>query len=47
MSVATCGGTDSQIPLRAGRIDATEAGPSGVPTPEMVSTYSILGTLQV
>jgi len=32
-SVSTCGGSDTGIPLRVGRIDATEAGPSGVPEP--------------
>jgi hypothetical protein len=32
-SVSTCGGLDTGIPLRVGRIDATEAGPSGVPEP--------------
>ncbi|RDW92072.1 hypothetical protein BP5796_01466 [Coleophoma crateriformis] len=33
VSVTTCGGSDTGIPLRAGRIDATEAGPAGVPEP--------------
>ncbi|RDW79676.1 hypothetical protein BP6252_04314 [Coleophoma cylindrospora] len=33
VSVATCGGSDTGIPLRTGRIDATEAGPAGVPEP--------------
>ncbi|KAN0106079.1 peroxidase [Hyaloscypha variabilis] len=32
MSVGNCGG--SQIPFRAGRIDATEGGPFGVPAPD-------------
>lgn len=32
MSVGNCGGL--QVPYRAGRIDATEAGPFGVPAPE-------------
>lgn len=32
MSVGNCGG--SQIPVRGGRIDATEAGPFGVPAPD-------------
>lgn len=31
-AIGACGGP--QIPLRGGRIDATEAGPSGVPQPE-------------
>lgn len=31
--MATCGGSDSGIPLRIGRIDADAAGPSGVPEP--------------
>jgi hypothetical protein len=32
-SVSICGGSDTGIPLLVGRIDATEAGPSGVPEP--------------
>ncbi|CAJ2506701.1 Uu.00g078870.m01.CDS01 [Anthostomella pinea] len=32
-SVATCGGTTTDIPLRTGRVDASAAGPSGVPEP--------------
>ncbi len=32
VSVGNCGGP--QIPVRSGRIDATEAGPPGVPAPE-------------
>ena len=32
LSIGTCGGP--AIPLRGGRIDATEAGPSGVCQPE-------------
>ncbi|CZR56980.1 related to beta-1,3 exoglucanase precursor [Phialocephala subalpina] len=33
VSVAQCGGNAKAIPLRVGRIDASAAGPSGVPTP--------------
>lgn len=32
-SVANCGGSKTAIPLKVGRIDAQEAGPSGVPSP--------------
>lgn len=32
MAIGTCGGPP--IPLRGGRVDATEAGPSGVCQPE-------------
>jgi hypothetical protein len=32
-SVSTCGVLDTGIPLRIGRIDTTEAGPSDVPEP--------------
>ena len=32
-SVATCGGSKTAIPLKVGRVDAQEAGPSGVPGP--------------
>lgn len=31
--MAQCGGNAKAIPLRVGRIDASAAGPSGVPTP--------------
>lgn len=30
-AVATCSGNSTGIPIRAGRIDALEAGPAGVP----------------
>ncbi|TVY62831.1 WSC domain-containing protein [Lachnellula suecica] len=33
VSLVTCGGANTGIPLRAGRIDAVEAGPAGVPEP--------------
>lgn len=33
MSVAECGGTSTGIQPKVGRIDATVAGPSGVPEP--------------
>lgn len=32
-SIAECNGTTTALDLRAGRVDATEAGPSGVPEP--------------
>jgi hypothetical protein len=31
--VATCGGSKTAIPLKVGRIDAQQAGPSGIPGP--------------
>jgi len=31
MSLRTCSGLDAGIELKVGRIDATEAGPTGVP----------------
>ncbi|KAH7311247.1 heme peroxidase [Stachybotrys elegans] len=34
MSLASCSDGNMQIPYRAGRIDATEAGPPGVPEPQ-------------
>lgn len=32
-AVSTCNGSAYGIPLRVGRVDALEAGPSGVPEP--------------
>lgn len=34
VSVATCRNSTVGFPVRTGRIDATEAGPSGVPAPD-------------
>ena len=31
MALTTCSGFDPAVPLRVGRVDATEAGPTGVP----------------
>jgi hypothetical protein len=34
VAVRSCGGSKMSIPLRVGRVDATEAGPLGVPEPQ-------------
>ena len=34
MAVRSCGGAEMSIPLRVGRVDATQAGPAGVPQPQ-------------
>ncbi|KAK9421597.1 putative Peroxidase [Seiridium unicorne] len=41
-SIASCGGSNTGIPLRAGRIDAVEAGPAGVPetTTDLDTTFA-------
>ncbi|KAJ7446580.1 heme peroxidase [Mycena latifolia] len=51
MVVGTCSNPSSMIPLRGGRVDATEGGPFGVPEPETdlettLSQFSLAGFSQ-
>jgi hypothetical protein len=41
-AIGVCGGAASGIPIRAGRIDAQEAGPAGVPeqTTDLETTFA-------